>query len=69
MSDQSKPLTRRPLISMGELAVFVAYAGWLLILYTITVSVLQYASGIALPNPIKLLPPEYLRWLGYGPRF
>jgi hypothetical protein len=69
MSDQSKSSPRRPLMTTGELAVFVAYAGWLLILYTITVSILQYAFGIALPNPVKLLPPEYLRWLGHGPRF
>jgi hypothetical protein len=53
------PLARGPLINTSELAVLVAYALWLLTLYTLIAMVLQYAFGVGLPNPSKLLPSDW----------
>jgi hypothetical protein len=49
---------RRP-NSISKLVVFVAYAPWLLIFYTLAVLVLRYAFDVELPNPFKLLPPHW----------
>ena len=57
---------RCPLITMGVLFVYVAYALWFLLLYTFAVLVLQHASGLALPNPFALLPWEYRHYLPFS---
>ena len=48
-----------------QAVVFVAYAPWLLIFYTLAVLVLRYAFDVELPNPFKLLPSHWRHYLGY----
>jgi hypothetical protein len=57
-------MSRHRPISISKLVVFVAYAPWLLIFYTLTVLVLQYAFDVELPNPVKFLPSHWRHYLG-----